>query len=674
MSDWLLAPYFAAAFLCVGYSVIRIFSSSKKTDAGCFDCIELIVLSVVVGLVLNAFVILLLSCFGMLSLKNLFVFHAAAIVFGIFSGNVSGCRPSKGTVSALLLAVIAAGLFFRPVPDIIGGRDPGVYFSTGVNIARTGSLFIKDTSFKHIDKSFYDRNFLYDYEARMFLPGFYLTDYKKGIITPQFYHLYSSVIALFYELGGLKFALYATPFIGLLSILSVFFFLKNFVDEKLGLIVIGMLILTISQVWYSRYLNSEIMVELCCFSAVWLFLKAKKSFSGLFSLAGLVFGLVFFARIDSVLFLPCLLVLSFWILLNPEKIKSTGLFVSVSFLVFLLSQIYAYNCAKVYYVDRFLNKVVSKWPWICVLMLVLFCIGYWLWRNRSRVIKSVNIRAFIVFNAVSLVVFYILSYFLFGYKPADWFIWYLSPLGVIMGLSGFMLLALRNKIDSFEKIAVILFLQVSLLTWFFVYFPAPRIMPDHFWAIRRFSAVALPIMVIGSGYLIYFCMKNRYLKYTGIGLLLVQIAWLIHILIPTINFTGNEGVIDGLSSLKKHVKPQSNIFMFDHKIGLYGTPLYFCNFVDHKMLIPVANRGRLKADSYKFEKMLIEMLDSGEKIYFFDYSAERHSFDKIAVNPYIRIEIPMSRLEFVTDRLPAVTKPIFGLEHNFLYVWRLEKK
>ncbi|MCD6460656.1 glycosyltransferase family 39 protein, partial [bacterium] len=320
--------FLSFSLICPGIFLYRFFSSkSKKINVGVFSVSILIL-----GTAWNSFIILVLSCFFKFSLPTLLVINSlliSTLFFISFRKKIFITPPDKLDYFALIFIVIAVFLFFRPMPRINGGRDPGVYFGTAMNIANHRTLIFKEHSIPEFSKKFYDNNLLYNYDRSggtgMYLPGFYLIDHKEGKIAPQFFHLYSSFIALPFALFGIKFALYSTCFLAWLSVLAIYYCVKNIFGGKTALFSIIIFIFSVHNVWYARYPNSEIMVQLFFFASIFFFSQSQNFRQYL--LSGLILGLTFFARIDSLLLVGSLMVTAFLPTVKPRLIKSAGIFI-----------------------------------------------------------------------------------------------------------------------------------------------------------------------------------------------------------------------------------------------------------------------------------------------------------------------------------------------------------
>ena len=132
--------------------------------------------------------------------------------------------------AVLPAALIAAGVwmyFAAPAAEyVLGGRDPGVYMSEGIQIAQRRSLATvdrvaatvpassRDLFFPHYgDPSYYSLRFM----------GFHLRDPETGTVSGQFPQGYPVWIAIAYGLDGVTGTRRVIAWWAILGVLGVFF-------------------------------------------------------------------------------------------------------------------------------------------------------------------------------------------------------------------------------------------------------------------------------------------------------------------------------------------------------------------------------------------------------------------------------------------------------------------
>ena len=126
------------------------------------------------------------------------------------------------------------------------------------------------------------------YHSSRFM-GFYLVDPDEGTILGQFPHLFPIWIAVDYGAYGLTGARYVVSALAILGIVAVYFCGCWLVGRPAA--AAGALLLTVNvvTVWYSRYPNAEVLMQLLVFGGLLAFGRASAD------------GDVFFAPVAAVL-------------------------------------------------------------------------------------------------------------------------------------------------------------------------------------------------------------------------------------------------------------------------------------------------------------------------------------------------------------------------------------
>lgn len=231
-------------FFVPGYLLFHIFLKEPFHD---LEFSEVIFLQILGSILISGWIALALAELGYFSAFNLLII--LLIICGIMSLqlnkkfdliSIKFPKFDYDILAIIILIVIAVVSFFHPAEYIFGNADAGVYVNTGVNIAKTGSIIIHDNLLKNESVNFYESFVMQSrfeevhYTPWGKFPGFYVSDSDRGIVIPQFFHLYPSWIAIFYSIFGLKNGLYLTPLFGLLGILSIYFAGKTLFNRKIG--------------------------------------------------------------------------------------------------------------------------------------------------------------------------------------------------------------------------------------------------------------------------------------------------------------------------------------------------------------------------------------------------------------------------------------------------------
>ena len=271
---------------------------------------------VLVSVILTSLLALALAVCGLFSVLRLCSGLAliALAGFGLrrWRGRRVPCQtgnPSRDLPFLLVVLGVALLLYLPPHEHIAGGWDPGVYVQTGANILRTGGINYRDPMFAALPME----------EQRLFVhvrngipqrfPGFRIVE-DHGLISPQFYHLYSCWLAIAQGLGGVRWALWFNPLLAVLALVAVFLTARTLFGRAAGYAAMLLLAGNVVQIWFARFSTSEMLVQFLTWAGLYLFtVHAEEAPRGYGALAGLCFGLALFAHISAVLLvLPLLAV------------------------------------------------------------------------------------------------------------------------------------------------------------------------------------------------------------------------------------------------------------------------------------------------------------------------------------------------------------------------------
>ena len=180
--DPLLIPslgYLVFILFVSGFCVVNVLAERNRPND--MNIVETVFLSILISIALNSFTGLILACLGLFSLGSVLIINAVAVIVSI-SVNKQVCfgmrlmkRSGKPLVFMICILIIGSPLYFRPMEWIVGGRDPGVYYNTAINTARTGNLFFSDKVISLFPQEIYKQVFAYTYEQTpMFLPGYFI--------------------------------------------------------------------------------------------------------------------------------------------------------------------------------------------------------------------------------------------------------------------------------------------------------------------------------------------------------------------------------------------------------------------------------------------------------------------------------------------------------------------
>jgi len=293
-------------------------------------------------------------------------------------------------VPALIIA--GALLYVPPFEQVVGERDPTTYILTGASMARTGSLTMHDSVIAELSEAerhefvgggVYRRQ--WQYGPRF--PGWFLTDLDSGRVLPQGLPLYPTAIAVGYLFGEMRGALQATRIIAIAAVVALFFLCQRLFGTAVGATAAIFLMVSPSQVWYSRYANAESIAQLLLLAGLYALVVFRQQRVAVFGLlAAIAFGLSWQAHIwTSWLVFPLfgLLVLDLArgtlrqrdVIALWAPLGGLGIHALVVYWLF----------EKQYLASIFMVLNNSRWVWFALLgpILVFLALSWWWGRRRT---------------------------------------------------------------------------------------------------------------------------------------------------------------------------------------------------------------------------------------------------------------------------------------------------
>lgn len=425
---------------------------------------------------------------------------AAASRFDLRLGHAA---PRPRLWALLPLALVALGLwrFFPPAEYIIGGKDPGVYMNEGIQIAQRGTFLYKDPVVASVPASardlFFPSHQRPDYYGIRFM-GFRIVNPDTGLVVGQFPHLFPASIAVAYGIDGLTGARRASGIWAILGLLAVYFAGARLFGRTVGFAAALLLGLSLIQVWFARYPNSEVAMQALLFAALLATARAHVDGDAFFApLAGSLLGLLLFLRLDAALAVAA-------VLAGVALLRMTGGRWQWGFLACLtagsvLAAIYLIGPMRAY-VDRgivFLSNL-QRWHYLLALLAAAVMAGLLASSRSARVRSAIRIFAPRVFAAalIAAAIYAMIFRQPVGrlaahdaYALRTFTEYYLTLPALIAALIGYVLAArlLFWKAPAF-------FAVVTTFAFFFFY--KIHIVPDHFWMARRFLPVILPAALL----------------------------------------------------------------------------------------------------------------------------------------------------------------------------------
>jgi hypothetical protein len=289
----------------------------RETSAGVtVGAGECAVVAAIVLVALVAWAGLALAHAGRFSLAAVAVVAgtAAALVAVVLARSAGRPRLVLSWPELAMLAVlglVAAFLFLPGFPYGVGDKDPGMYVSHGMFIARTGSYALDDPV---LDQARIPAVQLASPGARF--AGVWIRDAGAHRDVPQFYHLFSAVLATAYRAGRLGGLININPVLGVLAVLAAAAAVRRCFGLLAGTLAGLLLATNMPEVWQAKYQTTEILTQMLLLgSLLAVVVVLETGWRPPAGLAGLLLGVSFLARPDMLLLIllvigiGCLLVI-----------------------------------------------------------------------------------------------------------------------------------------------------------------------------------------------------------------------------------------------------------------------------------------------------------------------------------------------------------------------------
>ena len=526
---------------------------------------EDIFIAIVIMVVLISWLGLLLAEIGLFSLPALtgtLIVVALGLIVWLKRHQIPFRSPTtlrldRFDALALLVALLIAFLYARPSEWISGGNDPAVYVSIGVNIARTGSILIHDQTLDDIDPEqmsvlLYAAKSDHGHEGVLF-PGFYLLNRDRGLVVPQFFHVFPVWIAILYSIGGNSLIMFATPLFGWLSVLTIYLIGRRLIHPGAGVLAMTLLGFNISQLWFSRVPFADIALQFCLLGGFWalaIFVERVEqehpATIPIALLSGACFGLCHLVKVDA--FVVPVVVFGFvaynWLMgmLRRPHVYFLGVYVLLSVHAVLHGYLFSLP-----YITT-LSKIFANYIQIglkgSIFILPLLLLITW---QRVRVVRFLSNlaqnreklgRIFVLFVLLLSLYAYFVRPFradLGAMAEEDWsgkgtvinwlrplattpgmwgrsndeivrtFVeegivrlgWYFTPLGVWLGIAGFVYWTTTKLTLKSAPLLGGAFLGAIIA------FYRGAIMPRYFWAFKRYVPLVVPAFALFVTFLLH---------------------------------------------------------------------------------------------------------------------------------------------------------------------------
>jgi hypothetical protein len=427
-----------------------------------------------------------------------------------------GDRRELAALAGLL--VLAAALFGQPGEDVLGGRDPGIYYATGVAIAQQGGVLQDDWALRALGDDLGDASLnwwlfqsVHGWPLRF--PGqLFVRDLAAGTVEPGFLPWYPVAIAVAVDLAGVPAGLWVNPALAALSLLAVYFAARALFGPVAAWAGAVLLALDLAQVWFARYTMAEPATQLLVWIGIYaLVALARRPTPFLGALTGLAWAGTLLARIDSVLLVPPVAVYLAWRARAPGERQPALLALGVLALGAAHFGLHAWLLAPGYTTMTFSGATLAVAAGGIAATLVSAGLA-WLLLPRQAAARtpSQTTRAAVLIALIALIG--IIAYVVRP-GPASPGVgegaaaleaaareslvrlgWYVTPIGLALALAGAGWLLWSGRWRRAAPLLGLLGLSLAF------YLPNPLVSSDQPWAARRYLPVVLPGLLLLAAY------------------------------------------------------------------------------------------------------------------------------------------------------------------------------
>jgi hypothetical protein len=435
-----------------------------------------------------------------------------------------------------LLVLLGVCLFAssHPFEVVTGGGDAGVYVNSGALIADTGGFELTDDIFDSLhdrDRGLFTLVFegrrqplrglegterrmlslIYRDRAERFRGMFLEQGARGGASRPQFLPLLPVWMAILHCWGGLWGLLQVNVFLGLLSLCSVYFFGARIFGGRpgAGMALSGLLAVNVAQFWFLRYPSAEVLVQMLFFCGAHLVLAGgtgSRPLRRLLLCGGGMLGAATMAKFFGIFLLLPLGLAWFFSRVGggPGDRRRWNLVLAGLVPAALFGLVSAALFSTAYLRIHFFNQQYFKFylPAAGLVVLALLArkrigarIAVLDAGSRGRVIRLVGVA---LLFAMGLYAYFIRPRTI-EVAGSNNFVelgWYLTPLGLLLGLIGFAAFILgRSRLTGATRVP---FLPWAAFLVSLVVMSGTADMPLHIFSIRRMVPVTIPAFLLFS--------------------------------------------------------------------------------------------------------------------------------------------------------------------------------
>ena len=295
-------------------------ASLLREEEGGLDGHEKLFMAAMLGVGVVSAAALLLSLASIYSLPALLALVGGVCVVLALRVRKKAAWPVrlgfKAWLLPLAMIVVALILSAPPGRTVFGWSDVGIYANIAAHIEHEGGIEMEVPTVREVAPE--RRDLLYKPSKNPssgFLAfenkAFFVTDFETGSVTPRYYYLWPSFMAVFASFLGQERMFWAVTAVGVLALWGLFLLARRLLGWRWGLAAAALGGLSPLFVYFSRYGTSEMMnmalfvaASLCL--TTYLMQERKRETSGpkgLAAAAAFLLTLGFLCRIDFILVL-----------------------------------------------------------------------------------------------------------------------------------------------------------------------------------------------------------------------------------------------------------------------------------------------------------------------------------------------------------------------------------
>jgi hypothetical protein len=417
-------------------------------------------------------------------------------------------RPTIGEIGAALapVALVALGLWLYspPAEYVMGGKDPGAYMNTGIQIAQRGALETRDPVVASVPPPLRDLFFPSHQQPTYYsvrFMGFFIMDPDTGRVLDQFPHFFPASIAIGYGVNGLTGARQVTLAWALLGLVAVYLTGARLFGRAAAAAGAVLLLVNVIEVWFARYPNAEVVAQALLFAAMLAWSRAQADDQPFFGpVAASLIGMLLFLRFDMVLALVGFVGAAALGRAAGQR-PVVGFFATLT-LWSAFAALYLFGMMKPYMALPLAFAANLDW-WQAALLVVAGLVALALLAGASRLTIMQRLVPLVPPALIALVL--ALAIYAWFFRAATGrtaihdamalrtFALYVTPFALVAALLGYVA-AVRRRLTQDP----VFFLTLTTFACFVFY--KIRIVPEHYWMARRFLPVILPGALLLVGY------------------------------------------------------------------------------------------------------------------------------------------------------------------------------